>query len=489
VRDFLERIERHILARQLASRGDSLLVAVSGGVDSMLLLHALHRLAPKHAWRLVVAHFNHQLRGAASDADATLVAHTAADLDLAFIAESWKRVAQPPRRGLSLEMGARNARHEFLARAAHQSRCGTIALAHHADDQVELFFLRLFRGAGGEGLGGMPLSNPSPVDREVKLIRPLLDFTKAELLEIAAANRIEFREDASNLDRAHDRNRIRHDLLPLIEREFGAHVSANILRSMEIVGADADHACDSAERWLESVRRTSFARLRPAVQRHVVRLQLRALGIEPEFDLIESLRISARKKITVKPRVVVWREDDGRVLSGESSALGFDASELRADLSPGQGSLRFDRLALEWKAHATRGASRPRAAQRREFFDADEIGAQIILRHWRAGDRFQPIGFPKPAKLQDLFAAAKVPRAERHQRVIAATASGKIFWVEGLRIGERFKLTEATRRRLEWRWARDAKLKAQSSKLKGSSENPVGMSRPGAPVSDPARIA
>ena len=130
-----------------------------------------------------------------------------------------------------------------------------VALAHHADDQVELFFLRLLRGAGGEGLAGMKWRSPSPVDGKITLVRPLLDATKAELREFARENKIRFREDATNARLDLPRNRVRNELLPLLRRRYQPALTRTILRLMEIVGAEAEVVGEMARQWLDSRRR------------------------------------------------------------------------------------------------------------------------------------------------------------------------------------------------------------------------------------------
>ena len=441
--------------RQLVARGEALLVAVSGGVDSMVLLEGLRRVAPAQGWRLAVAHFNHRLRGTESDADAALVREVAAKWELPHFEESWRHEDDGRVGKHGLEMAARLARHEFLARAAKAEDGRTVALAHHADDQAELFFLRLFRGAGGEGLGGMPWSNRSPVDAAVRLVRPLLEETRATLRDYAAQHGIAFREDASNADPAHERNRIRHELLPVLARDFEPAITATVGRAMAIVGADADFVRGAAEQWLAARRRAAFATLHPAVQRQVVRLQLRALGVEAEFDLIERLRQHADVRVTVRPDRVVWRDDAGLVACASSSAPVFDSAEAAFELAEDQGELCFSRLVIQWQRSSEDGAELPTARPPNcECFDAGKVGARITLRHWRAGDRFQPIGMAGPVKLQDLFAAARVPRAQRHERVVAVAENGALFWVEGLRLSEEFKLDKKTVRRLKWHWVR-----------------------------------
>src|ERR1700677_2278987 len=178
------------------ARETNILVAVSGGVDSMVLLHLLKALSVERRWKLTVAHFNHRLRGRASDADEVFVRKTAKGMKLPFVSKraDVKRFARESK--LSIEMAARKLRHEFLAEVARACKIKTIALAHHADDQVELFFLRLLRGAGGSGLAGMKWRSPSPMNPRIFLIRPLLDQIKAALQAYADQSRTAFREDA-----------------------------------------------------------------------------------------------------------------------------------------------------------------------------------------------------------------------------------------------------------------------------------------------------
>jgi tRNA(Ile)-lysidine synthase len=456
VSDLLKHIERSIGDRKLIRPGQSVLVAVSGGLDSMVLLRVLTKLGKTRRWKLTVAHFNHRLRGRSSDADERLVGAAAEKMGLPFISggEEVKEFARG--HGFSLEMAARKLRHEFLAKTAAKERIKTIALAHHADDQVELFFLRLLRGAGSEGLAGMKWRSPSPADGGIELIRPMLDQTKSELRNYAAREKIIFREDATNARLDIKRNRVRGELIPLLMKRYQPALKRVILREMEVLSAEAQVIDAMARRWLKGKRRR-FEELPVALQRHCLGLQLPEAGVAVSFGLIEELRESANCPIAVSEGMTIYRDEKGRIRAREVRVEGFDAKkEAKYELKGGAGEINFGETRVFWEIKRVANGTF-RAANKGancEFFDAERVGGTVILRHWRAGDRFQPSGMAKPIKLQDLFTNQKVPRAERHRRTVACAADGVIFWVEGLRMAERFKLDRKTTRRLKWRWQR-----------------------------------
>ena len=402
-----------------------------------------------------MAHFNHRLRGTASDADERLVRREAARLGLPFVSERADVAGHARRTGLSLEMAARQLRHEFLARAARRLKIKTVALAHHADDQVELFLLRLLRGAGGEGLAGMKFRSLSPADRRVELVRPLLEQPKSALHAYAKERGLRFREDASNAVLEMKRNRVRHRLLPLLARQYQPAVGEVIRRTMKLLEGEADFVRQTAARWLKARRHEAFGRLHCAVQRQVVQIQLIRMGIAPTFELVEQLRTEAGQAVSVAPDWLIRRGTEGWLERRVPVERAFRSDERRLDLARPSRRAFFDGLELRWSLACSRfPRGRPRPGSSRECLDADKVGSSVTLRHWQPGDRFQPIGMRSAVKLQDLFTNARIPRAERHQRAIGVTANGVIFWVEGLRIGERFKLDKGTVTRLKWHWRR-----------------------------------
>jgi tRNA(Ile)-lysidine synthase len=421
----------------------------------MALLQILHALAPAHGWRLAIAHLNHRLRGRASDADERLVRNTAERLGVQckVDAADIQHIAREQK--ISIEMAARKARHTFLAVAAGATRSTVVAMAHHADDQVEQFFLRLLRGSGADGLAGMKWSAPLPADGRLRLIRPLLDVGKSELTGFASAEGIAFRVDASNGSSDFLRNRIRHELLPLLARRFQPAIAKVILRQMEILGAEASFLDDAARNWLSTTRIIPFECLSIAVQRRVIQTEAYALGANLDFELIEKLRLKKDSSISAAATLALTRDREGRLHRVVAASLAFQQEENAVELAP-QGSEGCFH-GLEWAAKIERWQHRRLPSRRpfNEWFDADRVGASVVLRHWRRGDRFQPSGMARPVKLQDLFTNQKIPALERRQRVIAATRSGEIWWVEGLRIADPFKIQPHTTRAMQWQWRRN----------------------------------
>jgi len=355
-------------------------------------------------------------------------------------------------------MAARAARHEFLARTAARLKIPGIALAHHADDQVELFFVRLLRGSGSEGLGGMKWRNLSPfrpVGSKIELVRPLLEQSKKLLREYAREEKIKSREDASNESQDILRNRIRHELLPLLRQKYQPALEKIILRLMDITGAEARVTEEVARKWISHkafILPKQFSRLPLAIQRRVLQLELRRHKIGADFGLVERLRTNPGVPVSISPEISVVCDANGELHLREPAGFAPNSKEIELHLKGGAGAIVFNGQRVEWKTGPQRTFRRPQPIANREIFDAEKVGSHVILRHWRAGDRFQPIGMTQSVKLQDLFTNKGIPRAKRHELLVATTVKNEVFWVQGMRISERFKLTRATRRQLIWRW-------------------------------------
>src|SRR5262249_16303990 len=210
---------------------------------------------------------------------------------------------------------------------------------------------------------------------------------------------------------------------------------------------------------------SAFGNLPVAVQRRSLQLQLFGLDIAADFDLIEQLRLKEGRAINVslgklgsssehRSGLFLSRDCEGRVRVEKGKTATFLDNSAVLNLGSGNGKAIFDGIQVIWERKSSRGYKLPKKVTNCEWFDADKVGREILLRHWQPGDRFQPIGMASAIKLQDFFTNQQIPRERRHGLVVAVSADNEVFWVERVRISERFKLTKATNRRLQWRWQR-----------------------------------
>ena len=431
-----------------------MVIGLSGGVDSVVLAHLFSALVPIVPMQLVLAHAHHGLRPEA-DADAEFAARFAAGLGLPLRVERLPVTAEAKKSADSLEMAGRRLRHTFLAAVAKSAGANVVALAHHADDQAELVLLRLLRGSGSDGLGGMEPCGASFVDPSITLIRPLLGFSKDELVAYARQAGLEWREDSSNGDSQFLRNRIRNQLLPLLERDYQPRLRQILNRTAQIAGAEADWVEQMARNWLESEDSGEFEKQPIALQRTVLRLQAWKLGVDLDFAAFERLRQS-RKPVTVRGGRIWKRTEAGRL---ESSELlhPHPIEDRLLNLNNREEKYHFGEMQISWthrSAPLAASLNAPPAGV--TWLDAERVGPEVRLRHWQPGDRFHPLGMPKPARLQNIFVNRKVPAKLRRALGVAETPGGEIFWVETLPPAESFKVTESTREILEWRCARHA---------------------------------
>ena len=262
------------------------LIGVSGGRDSVALLHLL----TTRGHRLVVCHLDHALR-AESREDAQFVETLASKLGCEFVVRRENVAARAKRMKCSIETAAREARYAFFAKVARERRVRRLFLAHHADDQVETFLFNLLRGSGATGLGAM---RGESTRGELQIVRPLLGVWREEIDRYVARYALEFREDASNADPRHTRNRVRHEIVPLLARAFGRDVRAALLRSAEILRDEDDYLSAGPEMAMADARELSVSEMRllpTAIQRRVLLAWLRGRGVaEVGFEEVERVR-------------------------------------------------------------------------------------------------------------------------------------------------------------------------------------------------------
>ena len=422
------------LKLDLLSQGEPLLIGVSGGADSVALLDAL----VQSGYRPHVCHLNHQWRGAESDADAEFVRELAGRYGLPATIES-RAVAGD-------EDAARQARLKFFESVAARTGIHTLALAHTADDQVETFLLRLLRGAGVAGLVGIW---PERQLGSLRIIRPLLKVCRAEVVEYLKSRQLTWREDSSNTNRQFLRNRVRHELLPLLARDYNPGIRDVLLRTAEILREEDELLSALAEAVpIEALRGQPVALQRRALRRW--------LGEELDFDHIESVRQlalsdSASAEVALPDNVIVFREYDTlRQATREELAAvtGRWPLNLAGETVIGELGVTFvcQSERSEESLRATEALRSTQGDRNSERFDADALGESVFVRTWEDGDRFQPLGMSGERKLQDFFADEKVPRHRRGRVPLVCAADGRIAWIVGHRIAEPFKVTERTKR-------------------------------------------
>ncbi len=427
LRDF----SRVLRSSNLVLPGERVLVGVSGGADSVALLHLLHAVAPTIPCTLSAAHLDHAIRPESAQ-EAEFVARLCAGLDVPFSSARIDVPALAMERRQGLEEAARQARREFLGEVAAREGCARIALGHHRDDQAETVLHRLLRGSALSGLAAMrPVNGP--------VIRPLLTFSRQQIRDFLATLAIPFVEDASNLDIAFTRNRIRHQLLPLMGT-FNPRIAEHLARFSERLACEEGYWEGEEQRLLatlgevgaEGVRldRSGLLALHPAVRRRVLRRALltvrgdlqgvAACHLEALYGMLGSERPQAELAL---PRAWAGRRYGELWLRRTPPENAAPFSLLVAGPGnyplPGGGELRVE-LAV--------------AAQGEEEgveFDAGRVVFPLLVRSPRPGDRFRPAGLGGGKKLKDFLIDAKVPRERR--RSLLLVEESEILWVVGMR--------------------------------------------------------
>ena len=446
-----DRVAASVERQALIPRGGRVVAAVSGGGDSVALLHLLAELAGRSLLTLAgVAHVNHRLRGPASDEDERFCRDLARRFGVPCLVESAAVADVARSRRVSVERAGHHVRHAFFARAAAELGAGQVALGHTIDDQAETVLLRLIRGAGAAGLSGMR-------PRAGVLVRPLLEVGRVELRRYLADGGIPFREDASNADLRVPRNRVRHELLPQL-RTYSPRIVEALARQADIARADeawlsrrANEAAAelvSQERGLVELDAAGLAALPPALARRVARDAL--ARVEPRrreigFDAIERVRRTAAggPARTDLPGCRVERAA-GRVRlvprhgrTGPAPRPGF-AYRLAIP-----GEIAVPEAGVRVRAEVVDAAAGAVADGGGRTALVALPAAPLVVRSWRFGDRYRPLGLGgRSRKLQDLFVDRKVPRDERTRIPLVFDADGRVVWVVGFGIGHDFRAGE-----------------------------------------------
>mgnify|MGYP005835735917 CR=1 FL=1 len=463
-----ERLWQAIRGLHLLKPDSTVVVGCSGGPDSVALVFLLRDLSAKHRMglRLHLAHLHHMIRGAEADEDQRFVEALAERLAVPYDVGRENVPELSRQRKRSVEEVGRQARYEFLRHVADRVGARTVAVGHTADDQAETVLAHLLRGCGLQGLRGMavrrPLGGPA-----VELVRPLLFVTRKQIEEYLEVCKETCRIDATNETLDYRRNRIRHELLPLLEAHYNSNIRRVLVRLSHVAGEAHEYLESKAAESLQDVTVPEVSgglvihcerllELNPAMQRQVLRRALahlqgynRLLSAAHIDELLRFARESASGRVLELPGgLTVLKEYQNlkfrlgaprvRPLNGEGVELAVPGStllpehgfEVRAETLPANPEF-FERL-------------RGEKALWEEFLDVAAVELPLRMRTWRSGDRIQPLGLGGTKKLQDLFTDRKVPRERRAAVPVVADGSGRPIWVVGLGIDESVKVRECT---------------------------------------------
>jgi len=442
VHELAQSVVGYIRKHDLIRAGDRVAIAVSGGADSVALLRTMLELRDELGIILFVAHLNHQIRGADSDADEQFVRELAKTHDLEVACETCDVKSFAAEKKLSLEAAAREARYEFF-RSLLQSTVNRIATAHTLDDQAETVLLKLMRGAGTRGLAGIfpkfvvcensPFANGKS---GATIVRPLLGTRRPQLRDYLCEIGQPWREDASNQDLRHARNRVRREVLPQLERELNPSVAEVLAETAEVARAEEEYWDAEVQRVLPQVlsqdvqaaclRIQTLHAFPLALQRRLVRAAAESFGLTLKFSHVEEV-LSLRHDGECLALSTGWtatRRREAIVFHRCSDAVrGYEY----VVTVPGKVAVTEAGLALEVVLVDGKGAGRTDSA---DFLDSRFAGRALVVRNWRAGELFWPAHTKAPKKIKELL-------QDRHitgegKRLWPVIASGdEIVWLRG----------------------------------------------------------
>jgi len=464
-----EQVLGFIQQRQLISGDKKLVVAVSGGPDSVCLLHILAKLQKELKVRLHVAHLNHQLRGAESEADADYVSDLARQLGIPATIEGRDVKGYQAQQHLSLEEAAREVRYSFLTQVAKSIGADRVAVGHTMDDHIETILMHLIRGTGTRGLRGLqPYTEWKSKTDSIIIIRPLLEVSHQETEDYCQSHNLKPRLDASNLSLSPLRNRIRHQLLPLL-KSYNPGIAEALLRTGQIAGDDIDFLDKEVARLWDGVAqerektivldKEKFDLLPPALKRYLLRTAAeRLLGSAKDIEMrhieemMSALNKPAGKRLSLPGGLIFSLEYNRYLLASDSAALSpFPILKGEFQLKiPGETVLQGWRI----EAAIINREEMPEKDNFIAYLDWSKTSDRLVVRSRRRGDRFQPLGLAQPKKLNEFMIDAKIPRAWR-QRIPIVCSPSQILWVVGWRIDERVKVGEDTKRILYLKFERD----------------------------------
>jgi tRNA(Ile)-lysidine synthase len=439
--DVLEQFLNHIARHKLCNLSDSILLAISGGIDSMAMLH----LFKEAGYRIGVAHCNFQLRGEESNKDELLVVEECKRLAIPFYIKKFDTETFAWEQGVSIQMAARDLRYVWFEDLVKTHAYNFLATGHHFDDSMETILLNLTKGTSIEGFAGIPLKNKN-------IIRPLLFATRAQVTQYATEKGVRWREDESNFTDDYQRNFIRHHVIPKL-KELNPSLESTWQNGLEKIEGDLELLHLGFNDWkresvLESEDRIVIAKksLRnfyagaSALWRYIKGF---AFNFEQAREIIHAINGQSGKRFLSPTHILIVDREELIITphSQEWSAARIENGDREVPLGP-------------WRMFFSTGESPTIGADKMEAaLDADSLKFPLTWRKWKKGDAFQPLGMKHKKKLSDFLVDNKISIADKNITTVLESA-GEIVYVVGWRIDDRFKIQESTKRVLNIRVAK-----------------------------------
>lgn len=450
--NLLEAFQQVLLKYELVERKDKILIAVSGGVDSTVLLDLFNAVKEKFDLQLQVIHINHGLRGSESDSDADFVMEFARRYHLPCLQKRVDTRTYAISNKLSIEDSARILRYRFFDDMLRATQFNKVAMAHNADDQAETILDHLMRGSGIRGLAGIAIERDH-------YIRPLLNFSRHDIEHYASDNKIKYRIDSSNWELKYKRNRIRHELIPYIKREFNPKISQVLIRSGEIFRETENYLMSQAAEALKTCLLSSKSN---EIVLHLPRF-LSAISIIQQYIIFNILEKLGMHKSLIRYQIMdrilklaqegksgnrVQMSDDWEVVISRDQLVFHErfSENFMLEVKVNEtyylfrGEVTFRTEIVEPSEKIPEFSSDPTI----EYIDFDKIQLPLYLRNPQKGDKFRPLNMRGEKKLSDFFIDEKVPNYLRGRVPVLECQDG-IIWVCGYRIDDRYKISKNTK--------------------------------------------
>ncbi len=454
--------------------GDKVLIALSGGPDSVCLTHLLYTLQEKLKVQLYAAHLNHCIRGEEADKDEEFARTFAHSLNIPFFTKKVDVIALAAKRGISHEMAGREARYSFFNELLSEHSLDKIALAHNANDQAETILMRIMRGTGAEGLVGI-----RPV-REDRFIRPVLCLTREEIEDYCKVHNLSPRTDKSNLEEIYTRNKIRLKVIPYIRENFNSEIISALNRLGELMWEDNDYIISEMGKYNKLYSYVTSTEVHLKKEAFNLHKSILSRLIRENYSLISGSKLNLDRD-HIEAVIRLWGQGTGRnlnlpggirvtnrygdlyfikeKLTKEKSKLTFKILDKIQEIETASNrelSYSFPdfKIKLSFKLIENSKGINLKSSPNIKYFDYNKLKGPVTLRNRRDGDRFNPLGLKGSRKLKDVFIDLKLPRDQRDE-VPLLFFDEDIAWIIGYKISDKFKVEDNTKSILQIKYYRE----------------------------------